>query len=128
MNEGHHNKTNQQRNYTNGCKDLNLQIAQKMLQRGSTSRSHYSCILVCRRHLYELGIISIELISRGLQGCAEPKHIVSLLMVDYHNILHGMARTRVCGLLYQTTTSRSEIPLTDIQVAGLVEEGEWNHI
>jgi hypothetical protein len=69
---------------------------------------------VHKRHFHELGTIYIELISRGLKGCVESRHKVSLLIVDYPNILHGMARTRVCGLLYQTTTSGREIPLTEI--------------
>jgi hypothetical protein len=109
---------NQQRSYTIGCKDLSLQIAQKMPQRGSTSRSHCSCSSVRRRHLYELGAISIELISRGLQGCIGPRHRVPLLMVDYPNSLHGMARTRVCNFLYQTTASGSKIPITEIWATG----------
>jgi hypothetical protein len=53
--EGHHNQTNQQHSYIIGCKYLILQIAQKMPQRGSTSKSHYICNSVRRRHLYEMG-------------------------------------------------------------------------
>jgi hypothetical protein len=90
--------------------------------------SHCSCSSVRRSNLYELDTISIEFISRGVQGCAGPTHIVSLLVVDYPNSLHGMARTRVCDLLYQTTTSVSKIPLTAIRDAGQAKEGECNHI
>jgi hypothetical protein len=60
--------------------------------------SHCSCSPVHRRHLCELGSISIEIASRGLQGCIGPRHRVSLLVVDYPNSLHGMARTMVCDL------------------------------
>jgi hypothetical protein len=98
------------------------------MQRGSARRSHCSCNSVWRRHLYDLGAISIELVSRGLQGCVGPRHIVSLLMTDYPNSLPGIVRTRVCGLLYQTVANRREIPLTEIQATGQEEEGEHNHI
>jgi hypothetical protein len=66
----HHHQTNQQRIHTVGHKNLILQVAKKMSQRGSTSWSCCSCIPVRRRHLNELGTILIELIPRGLQGCA----------------------------------------------------------
>jgi hypothetical protein len=38
---------------------------------------------------------------------AGPRHKVPLLMADHPNSLHGMARTRVCNFLYQTTASGS---------------------
>jgi hypothetical protein len=62
--------------------------------------SHCNCSLVCRRHLCELGTISIELVLGGLQGCIGTGNEVSLLVVDYRNSLHGMERTKVCCILY----------------------------
>jgi hypothetical protein len=62
--------------------------------------SHCSCISVRRRHLYELGTISIEFVSGGLQGCIGPRHIIPLFMANHPNILHGMAGTRVCNFFH----------------------------
>jgi hypothetical protein len=98
---------NQQHNHTIECENLILQDANKMSQGGSPSWNCCSCNVVHRRHLNELGVILIELVPKGLQGCVGPKHKVPLLMDDYLNILHGMERAKVCGFLYQTKATGS---------------------
>jgi hypothetical protein len=90
----------QQKSYTIRHKYLSLQIAKKMTEIRSTNKSHRSCISVHVRHLYEMGTLPIEFISRGLQGCIGARHRVPLIMDDYSNSLHGMVRTKVCNFLY----------------------------
>jgi hypothetical protein len=71
---------------------------------------------VRKRHLNELGAILTELIPIGLQGCIGPRTKVTLLMADYFNSLHGMARTRLCSFLYQTIASGSEVSIVERRV------------
>jgi hypothetical protein len=57
---------------------------------------------VRKRNLNEMGTILIELVPRGLKGCVGPRPKVPLPMDNHSNILHGMARDKVCSFLYQT--------------------------
>jgi hypothetical protein len=83
-----------------GTKILACKLLRKCPQRRSTSRSHRSCSSVRRRHLRELGTLSIKLVPSGLQGCTGPRYRIPLLMASHPHSLHGMAGTRVCNFLY----------------------------
>jgi hypothetical protein len=102
----------QQHSHTIGQENIILQAAKKMPQRGSTIWSHCSCIPVRRRHLNELGAILTELIPRGLQRCAVPRHKVPLLVADYITSLHGTEeeRERLKGLEQNGVGTYEKIP------------------
>jgi hypothetical protein len=84
---------------------------------------------VHRRHLNDVGDILIELVPRGLQGCVGPRHTFPLLMADYLNSLHGMARDKVCNFLCQIQTKRGkEVFDTKGDGEHQSQEDEWIHL